>query len=96
MADKKPTFPSRPCPKCGKPIHIKSRSHEACGWSADAKAVVAPAAARRSGKWRKRRARTTAATSAGGIRLQDIAAVKALVDQIGAAKVRDLATVLTR
>jgi hypothetical protein len=26
-------FPSRPCPKCGKPIHIKSKSHD-CGWVA--------------------------------------------------------------
>lgn len=33
------TFPNRPCPKCGKAIHIKSKSHEACGW----KAAVAPA-----------------------------------------------------
>ncbi|OAI38826.1 hypothetical protein AYO40_06315 [Planctomycetaceae bacterium SCGC AG-212-D15] len=28
------TFPNRPCPKCGKPIHIKTRSHE-CGWKAN-------------------------------------------------------------
>jgi len=32
---KKPAFPSRPCPKCGKPIHIKSKRHEACGWTAE-------------------------------------------------------------
>jgi hypothetical protein len=32
MASKTPTFPHRPCPKCGKPIHIKSRRHEKCGW----------------------------------------------------------------
>jgi hypothetical protein len=31
---KKPSFPSRPCPKCGQPIHIKSSKHEACGWTA--------------------------------------------------------------
>jgi len=31
---KKPSFPSRPCPKCGKPIHIKSKRHEECGWVA--------------------------------------------------------------
>jgi hypothetical protein len=30
------TFPNRPCPKCSKPIHIKSKSHEACGWKAEA------------------------------------------------------------
>jgi len=28
------TFPNRPCPKCGKPIHIKSKSHPECGWTA--------------------------------------------------------------
>jgi hypothetical protein len=28
------TFPNRPCPRCGKPIHIKSKSHPACGWKA--------------------------------------------------------------
>jgi len=27
------TFPNRPCPKCGKPIHIKSKTHEKCGWT---------------------------------------------------------------
>jgi hypothetical protein len=34
MAKKKPAFPSRPCPKCGTPIHIKTKKHEACGWRA--------------------------------------------------------------
>jgi hypothetical protein len=33
---KKISFPNRPCPKCGKPIHIKSKKHGECGWSADA------------------------------------------------------------
>jgi len=32
MAAKKLTFPNRPCPKCGKPIHIKTKKHEECGW----------------------------------------------------------------
>jgi hypothetical protein len=31
---RKPSFPNRPCPKCGKPIHIKSKSHD-CGWTAN-------------------------------------------------------------
>lgn len=31
------SFPNRPCPKCGKPIHIKTSSHE-CGWKATATA----------------------------------------------------------
>ena len=38
---KKPSFPNRPCPKCQKPIHIKSKKHEACGWSADGSAIKA-------------------------------------------------------
>jgi hypothetical protein len=33
MAMKKLTFPNRPCPKCGKPIHIKTKRHEECGWT---------------------------------------------------------------
>jgi hypothetical protein len=36
MASKKPAFPSRPCPKCGKPIHIKSKKHDECGWRLEA------------------------------------------------------------
>jgi hypothetical protein len=31
---RKPSFPNRPCPKCGKPIHIKTKSHD-CGWTAN-------------------------------------------------------------
>ena len=38
------TFPNRPCPKCGKPIHIKSKSHEACGWKAAATSASPKAA----------------------------------------------------
>jgi hypothetical protein len=40
MAVKKPSFPSRPCPKCQKPIHIKSKKHEECGWRAENSAGV--------------------------------------------------------
>jgi hypothetical protein len=40
---KKPAFPNRPCPKCGKPIHIKAKRHEQCGWVA-ADAVTAKSA----------------------------------------------------
>jgi len=32
MAKKKGAAPSKACPKCGKPIHARSKSHEACGW----------------------------------------------------------------
>jgi hypothetical protein len=43
MPPKKPTFPSRPCPKCGKPIHIKSKKHDECGWRMEG-SDAAPAA----------------------------------------------------
>jgi hypothetical protein len=36
---KKPAFPSKPCPKCGKPIHARSKKHEECGWTSDATAA---------------------------------------------------------
>jgi hypothetical protein len=39
---KKITFPNRACPKCGKAIHIKSKSHD-CGWSADGNAEASSA-----------------------------------------------------
>jgi hypothetical protein len=47
MPPKKPSFPSRPCPKCGKPIHIKSKKHDECGWRLEGSAA-APVAARGS------------------------------------------------
>src|SRR5438105_1930554 len=45
MAPKKPNFPSRPCPRCGNPIHIKSKQHEECGWRAEGDAASGPTAA---------------------------------------------------
>ncbi len=42
MAPKKPAFPNRPCPKCQKPIHIKSKKHEECGWSMEGSAEAPP------------------------------------------------------
>ena len=48
---KKPSFPSRSCPKCGKPIHIKTKRHEECGWTANGavSAKAEPAAASADG-----------------------------------------------
>ena len=37
---KKPTFPNRPWPKCSKPIHIKTKKHEACGWTMNGRAAA--------------------------------------------------------
>jgi hypothetical protein len=36
------TFPNRACPKCGKPIHIKTKEHD-CGWTADSSAKASHA-----------------------------------------------------
>jgi len=44
MAKKKRAAPSKLCPKCGKPLHARSKSHEACGWK-DVGQKTAPAAA---------------------------------------------------
>ena len=44
MPPKKPSFPSRPCPKCGKPIHIKSKKHDECGWTLNGTAAPSIAA----------------------------------------------------
>jgi hypothetical protein len=36
---KKPAFPSKPCPKCSKLIHARSKKHVECGWISDAGAT---------------------------------------------------------
>jgi hypothetical protein len=38
-ADKKPKFPFKACPKCGHYIHLRSKSHEDCGWKEGASAA---------------------------------------------------------
>jgi hypothetical protein len=40
MAKKKGAAPSKLCPKCGKSIHARSKSHDACGWKDDGKKTV--------------------------------------------------------
>jgi hypothetical protein len=86
---KKITFPNRPCPGCGAPIHIKSRQHE-CGWAADAQATK-PTAKRGGGP-----KKPAAKASVGSITLDEISAVKAVVDTLGAEKVQQLARVLAK
>jgi len=92
---KKPNFPTKSCPKCGKPIHARLTKHEACGWVAEANGKPAPTATK-TVKRRKLGRPRKAIASAGGISLDDIAAVKAVVDRLGAEKVRDLAAVLAK
>ena len=76
---KKPAYPTKACPKCGKLIHAAKQSHEACGWSMNSKTATA---AKRS------------ADGAAGVTMEEIQAVKQLVDRIGGAKVQELARVL--
>src|SRR5271166_1137307 len=90
---KKHAFPTKPCPKCGKPIHARLHKHEACGWVMNGQA--APAAAKPAAKKKVGRPKKIHATQTGGpITFDDIAAVKAVVDRLGAAKVQELAQVL--
>ncbi len=99
----KPKFLSRPCPQCGKPIHIKSKKHPECGWGMETTASVtapvsAPVAAKR-GRPPKQKPAAKAGprqASPGGITLEDISAVKALVQRMGADKVQQLAAVLAK
>lgn len=97
MADKKPNFPSKPCPKCGQLIHARLKQHEGCGWVMPENGAKPSAAPRAGGKAKKRAARARATASEdGGVSLDDIRAVKAVVDRLGADKVRELAAVLTK
>ena len=92
---KKLSFPNRPCPKCGKPIHIKTKKHE-CGWVADGQASAAPAVVKKGDRPKKRAAANGRRTGAGGITVEDISAIKSLVDRMGAEKVQQLTQVLAK
>jgi ribosomal protein L11 len=39
---KKPNFPSKLCPKCGKYIHAKAKSHPECGWTMTSSPATTP------------------------------------------------------
>lgn len=80
---KKPKFPSKSCPKCGKTIHARSHSHEACGWVIDEKAASGAKPSKKLGRPKER-----------AVTVADIEAVKALVDRLGAEKLEQLARVL--
>jgi hypothetical protein len=85
---KKPNFPSKTCPKCSELIHARLTKHPACGW-------VQGGAERRTKRRKPGRPKLVrAASTAGPISIADIHAVKAVVDKLGAAKVRQLAEVL--
>lgn len=88
----KPAFPSKPCPKCGKYIHARTKKHEECGW-------VMEETTRRSKGKKTRKVRQLVrkpAAVGGAITMADIEAVKALTDRIGADKVWQLAAVLSK
>ena len=92
---KRRSFPTKACPKCGKPIHARLQRHEACGWVMNA-SLAAPASAapatpvKRGGRPKKARAGSAEITVA------DIQAVKSLVEKLGGDKVRQLAEVLAK
>ncbi len=77
---KKPAYPTKSCPGCSKLIHAAKQSHT-CGWSMNGKTATA-----------LKRGRAKA--GGGEVTMQDIQAVKALVDRMGAQKVQELARVL--
>ena len=79
---------AKPCPKCGKTIHARSQSHEACGWVMDGKASSGSKPGKKPGRPKGRPALGSAVTVA------DIEAVKVLVDRLGAEKLEQLARVL--
>jgi len=87
----KPNFPAKACPQCGTLIHARSQKHETCGWVMAA-AVPAPSASKPKKLGRPKKVHTVA--NEDGITVEDIQAVKKLVDALGAEKVRDLAAVL--
>ena len=87
---KKRGFPTKPCPKCGKPIHARLQKHEKCGWVTEANGQPAPVKRKKLGRPKK------AVAASNGISLEDIQAVKAVVDKLGAEKVRQLAEVLAK
>lgn len=84
---KKRAFPTKQCPNCGKPIHAAAKSHPACGWTMNGNTATAVVTRRRPKK-------AASKSGAGGVTMQDIESVKALVDRMGAVKVQELARVL--
>ena len=93
VIEQKPKFPNRPCPQCSQPIHIKSKKHPECGWGMGHLASTALVAVKRG---RPAKKKPVAKATAGGVTLDDIAAVKALVQRMGADKVQQLAAVLAK
>jgi hypothetical protein len=89
---KKPNFPSKPCPKCGTLIHARVTKHEACGWSAAGNGHAPSPKSVTS----KKPGRPKGVKSSGEeVSIADITAVKQLVTKMGADKVRQLAEVLS-
>jgi hypothetical protein len=85
---KKHAYPTKTCPKCSEPIHARLTKHEACGWVQGGP----ERRTKRSKPGHPKIART--ASNNNVISVADIQAVKAVVDKLGAVKVRQLAEVL--
>jgi hypothetical protein len=94
MAKKKGSMPTKACPQCGKPIHARSKSHEACGWKDEAKkAVAAVANGRKKGNGRRGRKPKKEAFPFGanaGDTQKQFQRILALTEEISPAKIRKL------
>jgi hypothetical protein len=86
---KKPAFPTKTCPSCGKLIHARSLKHLECGWVGAAKSAS-------KAKNGRRKKAVHVGSNGSAISIQDIQAVKAVVAQLGAEKVQQLAKVLAQ
>lgn len=93
---KKPNFPAKTCPKCGALIHARLHRHEACGWVMADERKVPAVGGKRGGKGKKRAGKRGGRPASGNIWIEDIQAVKALVDRLGAAKLQQLARVFAK
>ena len=83
-------YPTKACPNCGELIHARRQSHPVCGWEMDASAVS------KGKKNRKKPAANGREASATIVTYDEIAAVKKLVETIGAEKVEQLARVFAK
>ena len=96
--EQKPSYPTKTCPKCGKLIHARSKSHPECGWvmASASSAPLVVAKKKGKGKKRGRPKGSTVNRVSVSVSIEDIRAVKELAERIGAEKVMKLAQVLAK
>lgn len=96
-AAKKKQAPSKPCPKCGKPIHARKQSHEECGWVAtpsEPKASKTPNGRKTKGGRKASNGRLDfpfgATAGKAGDLASDIRALRAIKARLGSEVIREL------